>query len=434
MKKLIFYCPSEIVGGSEILFSRLAISISKKNIFQQVSVLDIENGVLSNLCKNSEKINTIHSFQLDENDDTIIVVPVKCLHQLYELIDDKSERVKICVWQLGSGGFSETLFLPFWLKFKFKTKFSFGILKKLFLIFFSKSLKNATHFLTELIKNKAVFFTDFVGAYETFNDLSLKEINENQINVLPIFIEKEANVYVQKNNFKNHELNIGWLGRISHDFKIHSLTHVIKEITEFNHHEFNQIKFHIVGDGDAFFMIEQLKVEIEKKYPNVSFHLYGALSNIESIEKLINTSDIVVGMGTSSLDCGKFGIPTVIITPVTTEKEVKKIRYRWLYDSLGFSLGEFPNNVKLSNQISHQNFNQLLSEFKKNRIEISNKNHQFVSHFFTSEIALAKFEKYLFSTTYSHSMFKQDFKPIFLSRKFFKKNVTNLYKPKWLPH
>lgn len=432
MEKLIFYCPSTILGGTEVLFSRLAINISNQDLLKKIYILDINNGILTKLCFDYININRIsYLHEIDDSDKAIIFVPAKCLHQLYEELENANYIGKISVWQLGNGGLSETLFLPFWLKFKLSTTL-YHYLKQILSILFLPSFSKAKRIINNLLQANALMFTDLIGAYETFNDLGIKNIQSNEIKILPIFVNPEQNLYIKYNQFDGNQLNVGWVGRISADFKIHSLVYSIHTITENYNNSFAEITFHIIGNGDALYLIEKLKLEIEEKYANIHLIVYGELSNKDSIDLILKTSDIVIGMGTASLDVGKFGIPSIIISPVTSKKDCGKIKFRWLYDSSGFSLGEFPNNIKISDQISYKQIQVLIDEFVLERKEISEKTYSFIENYFTTEIALKKIMIYLDKCNYTGSNFITDFKTIYQNRNFFKK-ITNLYKPKWLP-
>lgn len=432
MEKLIFYCPSAILGGTEVLFSRLAINVSNENLVKEIFILDVNFGILSKLCSQDEKIKTLYDIEkIDDSRNTIIFAPAKCLHQLYKELENKKYNGRICIWQLGSSGLSETLFLPFWLKFKFEKK-AYGAIKKVLSAIFFKSFNKSQKILYNLLKSKSLIFTDLVGALESFNDLNIDSFNTDEIEILPIFVTSEPNLYLEHNKFDCKNLNVGWVGRISCDFKIYSITNFINSISETYNQSFSEITFHVIGNGDAFHLVEKLKLEIEQKWTNVKIKLYGELSNIDSIDLLLKTSNLVIGMGTASLDVAKYGMPSVILSPITSMKDYDKVKYRWLYDSSGFSLGEFPNNIVLPNQISHNNVKVLIDDFILNHEEISKKTHLFIEEYFTTDIALRNFFSFLTNCDYSKSDFVVDFKSIYYNRIFFKK-ITNFYKPKWLP-
>lgn len=432
MGNLIFYCPSEILGGTEVLFSRLAINVSDKALVKEISILDIDSGILSKLCSDHKKIKVFKNIEEIENvSDAIIFTPAKCLHQLYRELENSNYIGRICIWQLGNSGLSETLFIPFWLKFKFgKTVYS--VVKKTLSILFFFSFKNSRKIISNFLISKSLIFTDLVGALEAFNDLDIDPVKAGKIEILPIFVASESNLYLEYNKFEPKKLNVGWVGRISSDFKIYSITNFINSISQNYNESFSEITFHIIGNGDAFQIIEKLKLDVENRWENIKLKLYGELSNKDSINLLLKTSDLVIGMGTASLDVAKYGIPSIILSPITSMKDYDKVKYRWLYDSSGFSLGEFPNNIVLPNQISHNNVKVLIDDFIVNHIKISGKTHLFIEENFTTDIALKKFLKYLTNCEYRKSDFVADFKSIYYDRISFKK-ITNFYKPKWLP-
>jgi len=437
INKLIFYCPSEHLGGSEILLSRLAIKSSFELNGPEIYILDINGGILSKLCIDTSNIGIVYDLAdipRQPSDRLVLFSPAKCLHQLYEILAERESNYFISIWQLGSGGLSETLFLPLWLKFKFQGHL-YTALKVIFGLLFFNAYKQARKALSAFVEQNAIMFTDLVGSCDTFGDLNMQDSITKEIKIIPIFVDGQINRYAEKlggGDLYKTKLRIGWLGRISSDFKIFSLTHAITSVINAYHDQVNSLEFHVVGNGDAMAELERLKVDMEQRFSNVKFVFYGFRENSESIEILLGNIDLAIGMGTSSLDLGKFGIPTIIISPVTSDQERHLIRFRWLYDSLGHSLGEFPNNKKLVGQISHSGIAVLIDEFMIDSKSVSNRTYDFVNGNFTTEIALALFNENLQHSTYHSELFKRQFKPIYKSRKMFKQ-TTRLYRPKWLP-
>ncbi len=430
MQSLIFFCPSKEIGGTEVLFSRIALYMADHQLTYKVKILDHINGVLTKLCSVNHKVEIIYTIP-EVLDEVIIFTPAKCLHFLYEILAERKVNAKICIWQLGNGGLAETLFLPLWFKFKFSLN-NYKKVRMLLALIFSTSFKHAKVFIKNLLEAKALVFTDFIGALETFKDLNLKDKYTKVIEILPIFVSSESNSYLQNQAPNREELNVGWLGRISKDFKIYSLLFTIENIIAQYYTQLKCLNFHIIGDGDAQYLMENFKIEKEAIYPNLKINLYGALSNKESIDLILSTSDIVIGMGTASLDVAKHGMPSIIINPITTKEEYKLISYRWLFESKGFSLGEFQNNIKLPDQINHSDISILIDSFMKDRKGMSLQTHLFVEDNFTTAIAIAKFINTIALCSYTATEFVQQFKPIYKKRIFFKR-FTKKYQPEWLP-
>ena len=88
--------------------------------------------------------------------------------------------------------------------------------------------------------------------------------------------------------------------------------------------------------------------------------------------------DLLIAMGTSALDGAKNGCPTVIITPVRAA-DPEKVHYRWIYDSKGCSLGEYPD-IDLKTGQRRVEFGKIMEEFFADA-NVSDKSFEYAGRF-----------------------------------------------------
>jgi hypothetical protein len=424
-KNIIFYCPSKILGGVEYLVYRIIKNCLSCKDFNIV-VIDIEGGVITDLLKNENSIRFENDNKyLNTIEEKILVVATKCLHELYKFIDNSFFNATIYMWHLGHSG-AEVWFLPLWLKFECPNRKIVLLYKKILKIIFFRSIKKVKNFLIKTEIKKSLIFGDLTAAYETFEDVGYSTSNFNEVEVLPLFIDK-ASLLFQLNAVDNKKLRIGWLGRIAFDFKIYALVKAIDDSYEYAKKNKLNIEFHIVGDGDALSFLKDRNNLFYGEENNIIY--YGRLDNEASVNIMLKNVDIVVAMGRSSLDCSKFGIPTIIVNPVTSWKELKRIKYRWIYNSKNKSFGEW---IKLiDNDFNNTSLDKLLDEYLSNRKMASKNSYEYAKEY-TEEKIFNKFLAQIDDCKYTTKEFYMEFEYFFQQRILLKK-LSRFYKPKWPP-
>lgn len=215
----------------------------------------------------------------------------------------------------------------------------FGALKE---SFFNANIDNfVTKFLVSwvaktLVLNKSLVFTDIQGASVDLN--SKKKITSCLL--LPIAIEGFNPVI---KSYPKEALSFVYVGRLSMDFKYLSLCRVFKDLNCYGNRINKFISLSVIGDGDAMTKLQEFSSKLNKL--NVDF--IGAVEHKKLGEIILNADpDVFIGMGTSVLEGAKLNFPSVLIMPMRTEDDFNHNEvYRWIYDSVGFSLGEFPFKV-----------------------------------------------------------------------------------------
>jgi hypothetical protein len=259
--------------------------------------------------------------QINKSVIDYLILPTSEMHRIVFLKLQGVVVHRTIIWAMGHGAFKAAFFNEKIQKYNIK--------------FFAKFLnKLSDRLLSSLIDNNAIVFTDYVGL-----DCDTKKIGGYQeyINlVIPIAISSPTSAHQHK-NFDQDFPNVGWLGRIDVDFKVWSLIKLLLDIDKYNLQGlFRLRKFIIIGSGNADEYIRDL-------IPKLSFHVEWIkfVDNDKLEGFLFDNVDLMFAMGTSVLESAKIGIPSIIVQPCRDGETPSMDSYRWVYQSIGYSLGEF---------------------------------------------------------------------------------------------
>ena len=321
-------CKQGLFGGTDKLLDRL-YKWAKKD--HQIDIVDSMN----------------NTPDMQKKYD-LAIVPSSQLDNIYCLLKHGISIERVLVWIMGMGAFSDSYYT-------FPPRSFFDrILKK-------KYAAEARETLLWLTRNAAIVFTDSVGIYNTYKAVSV-EYNKNfEKNIVPIAIEVPIEIKWKKNiNYvENKVIKISWLGRVSSDFKEIPLKHLIRDLREwFLTHDY-KIKLIIIGEGNALEKIQAETYDVPYSVEYIKNIPYEELNDF-----IVNNVDLLIAQGTSAIDGAKIGCPTVVITPVRST-DPERVEYRWIYESKGYSLGEYPNLDIETDQVRHD-FMTIMNEYISN--------------------------------------------------------------------
>lgn len=275
----------------------------------------------------------------------VVILPSSQIGDISILGENGISIKRMLVWIMGMGAFSDSYY----------TYPPNGTIDKLLCRMYQKE---AVDTLGWLINNDAIIFTDSVGIYNTIKTSGVSSIEVLKENIVPIAIEcPDDNQWkLRHHNKGDHRIRISWVGRVAKDFKEIPILHLLDDVEEYLRHKNANIELIIVGDGDAIHRVKEKASGVS--YP-ISF-----IDNIpydELNEYIAENVDLLVAMGTSALDGAKNGCPTVVITPVRPN-DPERVDYRWIYDSVGYSLGEFPN-IDIETGQPRFSFEKIMDDF-----------------------------------------------------------------------
>ena len=343
-KHYLFFLPSKIVGGFEILFVNLAIALS--NIGYKVSYIDYSNGHLNKLIGDNNKIHLISfpdnhpyydslngsKFIIESNDDVNLIMP---LTMSGEVIINLSKQSKIMYYMAHPKSIE-------------------------FLTFRSRFTQEQTVSHVKDIQNH-------ICCQDETNQVALKKITGSEHKIIPIFAKQPEISYCQKHNIKKEcEINIGFLGRLDYD-KIFSLINVLDNLTLYNTSFKKNI--HIIGTNDM--TIDSIKLITDNKsYENANINIIftGLLLNNDKYNYLYNNVDILFAMGTSLLEGALVKIPCVLILGQSTYIKSDD-KFIYLCDLTNINNGFYEEDIHDMGPFIFNNFSNIMDDiYKYNKI------------------------------------------------------------------
>lgn len=188
----------------------------------------------------------------------------------------------------------------------------------------------------------------------------------NNIEYLQIPLELNLDINISNKNRINNSSRIGWVGRIDFKMKLPVLKIILKDADKY----FSQIgcvgEFHVIGDGDGF---NDLFAH-SKNFRNLNITFHGVISNDRLSDILLENVDVLFAMGTSALEGASLGIPTVLVDVCTTTHI--DYRYRWLFESLDYTLGYVIGNNNDIPSESIMSFENLMLDLNERPNVLSN--------------------------------------------------------------
>ena len=360
MKTVAFYFPYYEVSGVPVLFSNLADYFSKNYQFK-ISIIDFEDGYMSNSLSENNKIEKIifeTSKPLLIDVDIVIMQSILPFAMRPEI--NFSTNTRIMFWNLHPDNLIPNLY-----PFVIVRKYYPNIYRNILSIFWKKKFKLVRNFVKNAIQLNSLSFMDSANLNNTNFFLST-EINN--VSFLPIACSNG----IKREDVINKdfvELNFSWVGRIC-DFKIHILNYLILRLSEVAKNLQLKINLHIIGDGP------------EMRNLNTKSHLHthfritfvGRLTKEKTDSYLYSEIDINASMGTSVLESAKFGIPSIVLD-FDYKVINKKYKFRWLHETVNYDLGHLINKENLVNK-NHELID-MTNEFINNSSVISEKSFNY---------------------------------------------------------
>lgn len=321
IQNIVFYYPSKIIGGAELLFIRNAIhlSIETEHIIYYV---DYPDGISIGLLQDS-------SVKLIEYKRCKTVIPsnsllVAQLNQIsnYDNLFLKSDNVRYLFWGIHPHN------LRNWIYWHGKCLIS-DIAKKRIGITLSR--------LNDL---GVVQFMDYVN-YKTNDDLF--SIGKDDVSYLPVsvddvcFVEKP-----RKGLLSENEIHFAWVGRICDD-KYKTILTLMNEIEAYCCSKTKIL--HVVGNGQYYDIIKGYASKMTYKI------IFEGTIFPDKLGDFIRTkTDIGLAMGTSNLEFGCRGVPAILKGGVDDVRNAGYSKDYILTNEIkGYSLGAF-ENFSMQNQ------------------------------------------------------------------------------------
>ena len=339
-KHFLFFLPSKIIGGLELLFVNLAVDLS--NIGYKVSYIDYENGHLNKIIGLNNKIHLIpfpdnHPYQhtlngsnfvIESNDDVNLIIP---LTMSLEVKVNLSKQSKIMYYMAHPKSVK-------FLEYRSCT-----------------TRKNVTDHLNLVKKN--------ICCQDETNLMALKKNTGFEHKIIPIYVNQTKISYCQKHNIKKEcEINIGYIGRLDCD-KIFSLINVLDNLSLYNTSFKKNV--HIIGCGDRKHLITNNK---SYEDANINIIFTGFLLDNDKYDYLYNNVDILFSMGTSSLDGALVKIPSVLILSQVGYKLIDD-KFIYLHNLKRINNRFYEEDIHNMGSFMFNNFSNIMDDiYKSNKI------------------------------------------------------------------
>ncbi len=288
-----------------------------------------------------------------------LVLPTSELDWLWKNRNELNKNCRVMIWCMGHDALQA---------YFYNDAIQSRAYKKLFSYLYCS-------FTKKLICRNALTYTDLIAANLDLNNLHmpLVELCDN-IYPIPILIPAPQ---VESNNFDcKKALSFFWLGRVDRDFKVWSLLELLDELNIGVNKAQVKITFKIVGSGDGLDLIDDKNYlfEVDK---------LGSLE-YKQMESVIRTeANLVFAMGTSAIEGARQCVPTIIVNPL--KKNEKNVTYRWVYHSVGCSLGEFKNCFVYPDQ-KDESLELILEQFMEDSAVVASKSYNYSKTFDRNDI------------------------------------------------
>ena len=404
-KSITFFFPYYNVSGVPVLFLNLAEFIASHYNYH-VYIVDYKDGYMA---RNREKKSKVKLIEFENENfisisDTILVMQAILPYAIRpELLISKNTRVFF--WNL-----YPDIFFPFVFPFNFIPKLikkNIKLYQLILKLFYHNTIKKIRKFVTEMNDCKALIFMDSSNLDRTNEILELK-LNPNIY--LPILCKSTGSVVSKSVNNKKG-LNISWVGRIC-DFKVYILKYTIEKLIQIAEKQKKNIVFHVIGNGDKEYLIENIKVS--SKY--FTLKIVGSIPKKQLDQYLIDNIDINAAMGTSALESAKLSIPTIILD-ISHSEIIGDYIFRWLHNTTNFDVGHNISTLDFEND--NKSLEKMLNHFEKDKKTLENKSYQYFQNNHTIESVSSQLIQFveLYSTRFEniHSNY---FKKSFLRRMY----------------
>lgn len=325
---ITIFHPSNHLGGTEILFSRLIDELIRTGF--SVSVIDYRDGVLkNNLRKKDVTYYDYEIYRAGENwsdllrTNIFVVSARNIIRYLLLCANHKQYNTRVMFWQLHP---SELYSGQFPFTARVKKLFGYNGLRRLLKLM--PGIRNFCQIINELSTANNLKIMDEACYMESTWMLNCKL----KRNYLPLLTGMKE-IKIQKEHYHKVSCrvkNIAIISRLE-EFKTYGVIKAIEDILEIN----DKIYIHVIGDGKDRLLIEN----IFKNKSRVFF--YGFINNSKLNDFFYeHPIDILFAMGTSALEGASRGIPTVRL-PCLDKPLIKKDVYKFIHDQNGYSLGEY---------------------------------------------------------------------------------------------
>lgn len=382
--KIIFYYPSFILGGAELLFYRLAQSLVAAGY--EVAYVDFKDGYVSKLISTEDiKIQLIeykYNPLTDFNREDVVVMPANFARVINRYVH--SSECSLFFWVIHPKNLIPQV----------------SYLKKL--IGENSFLYNFT--ADHLLYKDRQKIKSMVTLFENYNAIKFMDgscylqhqqalgLRTTMPDFLPIYLPREAVVGLESRKKGNiNKLRLAWLGRIDLSFKHFILERLIKDLNDIR--EEYRFEFVIIGNGAGTDYIR----EVINKCTSIQITIISEIEPKKLHNYLKKNIDLVFAMGTSALEGAICKIPTVCLD-ASYEKVFPGYKYRFIHESQYISLGYIINKRWTPPENKHD-MRSILQKVSSDSGYLAEKSFDFYEENYSPKLVLEKFINFICTTS-----------------------------------
>lgn len=314
-KSIIFYFPYMHVGGVSVLFLRMANALKEHC---KVYLVDFADGYMGR--RVPPGVHFIDFKRVERYPDNAVLVVQSLAPWNIADIGKFPPQTRVFFWNLHPDNFFPHIFSGYTSN-RLKRLLA-GMLRPMSLLRTNKLLR----VLRYLDSTKSLAFMDAENYRKTQAYFPGLELAERYLPVMSNQAGASAEHRIQR------PLRCCWVGRVV-DFKVFILAHLLTRL-DAAQSVAGDIEFTVVGDGNALPGLKAQAAQLPKlKIRYIEEIALDALPAFLAAEV-----DLLFAMGTSALEGASIGLPTILVDysyyPIT-----RNYRFKWLYQSEGFSLG-----------------------------------------------------------------------------------------------
>jgi hypothetical protein len=343
-----FFYPARKVGGTELLFIRLAKYLSAHHPID-VNIIDYRDGFMRR-----ESLDDAIGFLEFEDGavtrvdfPTCVVAPFSCLFRLNNELA-LNEESRVLFWVLHPYNF--LMLMPFISTYQHLRMELIKCITSMLLREDVMKIQNAAAYLS---RHNALYSmdSDCLELSKHFFDLTRATIPYLPATTL----DKESAPLPATAH--SREVHIGWLGRLSQE-KVYPLLNIIENADAYSLQHRRPVVMHIIGEGGY----DHLVNAYERRSEALRIVFAGTILGNKLDSYLTDNVDVLFAMGTSCFEGAQLRLPTVLVG-ASFQKIKREYRYKWLYETEGYSLGGYANR-----EHNPHSFEEIMSElYDRNR-------------------------------------------------------------------
>lgn len=242
-------------------------------------------------------------------------------------------------------------------------------------------------FVRTLLAHRALVFMDHENRRVTAGYLGFDKLPNN---CLPIPVDTRTAGVARSERARDladEGIRVLWLGRVV-DFKFHILHRALERMNDAQAVLGAPVEVTIIGTGACIALLHRAAGALT----NIRVQFLEALSPPQVDSYMQENADLVIAMGTSALDAGRLGIPTLLLD--YSYKPVDRCyRFTWLHERDGYTLADQINARHLSP--ADASMLERLQELIKTREPLSKQVKAYVSANHSLDVVAARLLEHL---------------------------------------